>query len=223
MQARLSRAKCTTRPSCWPKSLISNSNMVFSCVALAHPGSEIPESSRARTNVGSAPTYSRIARAGLSAPQQLKQPHMSWLIWPFLHMRAESIREPQCRQMLLELGGPPGPSLTRLSSENQSMELKLTYRRPHLIGHVASTFIPLNASYSEGSVRLWWVAPSTPSCFSPSGRGFSTSRHEKKSLQMGDHMKSTVSCRHPWTPSHSPSRGAHIFHHLSRHVRHAAS
>lgn len=37
-------------------------------VALAHPGSEIPGSSRARTNVGSAPIYSRIARAGLSAP-----------------------------------------------------------------------------------------------------------------------------------------------------------
>lgn len=40
-----------------------------SCVLLSPtPGSKIPGSSRARTNVGSAPTYSRIAQAGLSAP-----------------------------------------------------------------------------------------------------------------------------------------------------------
>lgn len=101
--------------------------------------------------------------------------------------------------MLLKLGGLSGPSLTRLSGENLPMESELTYRHPHLIDHVASNFILLNASCSEGSVRLWWVAPSTTSCFSPSGRCFSTSRHEKNSLQMGDHMKSTVSYRHPWT------------------------
>ena len=109
---------------------------------------------------------------------------MSWLIWPFLHTRPESIREPQCRQMLLELSGP---SLTRLSGENLHMESEVTYRHPHLIDHVASTFILLNASCSEGSVRRWWVALNTLSCSSPFGRCFSTSRHENKSADGRPH------------------------------------
>lgn len=137
-------------------------------------------------------------------------------------MRAESIREPNCRQRLLELRGPSGPSLTRLSSENQPMELKLTYRHLHLIGHVASTFVLLNASCAEGSVRRWWVALSTLSYSSLFGRCFSTSRHEKKSLQIGDRMKSTVSYRHPWTSLMTidqEARWARKFHHLRRPVR----
>lgn len=50
------------------KKLMSNANVVFFGGALTHPGSEIPEPSRARTNVGSAPAYTRIAKQDYSAP-----------------------------------------------------------------------------------------------------------------------------------------------------------
>lgn len=65
------------------------------------------------------------------------------------------------------------------------MELDPTYRRPHLIDHVAATINLLNANFSNGPVACCWVALSTFSCFSPSRRCFSTSRYNRNRLQMG--------------------------------------
>lgn len=66
------------------------------------------------------------------------------------------------------------------------MELKVSYRRPDVIDHVAATINLLNANFSNGPLCRWWVTFSTFSCFSPSRRCFSTSCHDDNNrLKLG--------------------------------------
>lgn len=65
----------------------------FGGVALTLPGSEIPESSRARTNVRSTVCSLPDRQAGLLGSYSLKQPHISWFTQPVLPHRSGSVRK----------------------------------------------------------------------------------------------------------------------------------